>query len=75
MVKDLQDKRRSRSFMEIKLMTLMRFTRLGLRLLYHLGRMLLLGVVILLGCKGVQEVGWRRRFMVLGGGLSPCSLL
>jgi hypothetical protein len=34
MVKDLQDKRRSRSFMEIKLMTLMRFTRLGLRLFY-----------------------------------------
>jgi hypothetical protein len=57
--------------MEIKLMTLMRF----MRLLSHLGRTLLLGLAILLGCKGVQEVGGRRRVMVLGGGLSPYSLL
>jgi hypothetical protein len=68
--------RRSRSFTEIKLMMLMRFTRLGLRLLSHLT--LLLGVATLLGCKGVQEViivGGRRKVMVLGGELNPYSPL
>jgi transposase, IS4 family len=49
-VKDLQiGERRSRSFTEIKLMMLMRFTRLGLRSLSHLGKTLLLGAAIPLG--------------------------
>jgi transposase, IS4 family len=77
-VKDLQDKGKKVKKFYGKLMMLMRFTRPGLRLLSHLGRTLLLGVAILLGCKGVQEViivGGRRRVMVLGGGLSPYSLL
>jgi len=77
-VKDLQDKGKKVKKFYGKLMMLMRFTRPGLRSLSHLGRTLLLGVAILLGCKGVQEViivGGRRRVMVLGGGLNPCSPL
>ena len=77
-VKDLQDKGKKVKKFYGKIMMPMRFTRLGLRLLPHLGRTLLLGVALLLGCKGVQEViivGGRRRVTVLGGGLSPCSLL
>jgi len=56
-VKDLQDKGKKVKKFYGKLMMLMRFTRLGLMLLSHLGRTLLLGVAILLGCKRVQEVG------------------
>jgi len=41
--------------MRIRLM--MSIYKTGLRLLSHLGRTLLLGVAILLGCKEVQEVG------------------
>ena len=52
--------RGSRGFTEIKLMTLMRFTGLGLRSSSHLGKTLLLGVAIPLGCEGVQEVGYNR---------------
>jgi len=77
-VKDLQDKGKKVKKFYGKLMMLMRFTRPGLMLLPHLGRTLLLGVAIQLGCKGVQEViivGGRRRVTVLGGGLSPYSPL
>jgi hypothetical protein len=77
-VKDLQDKGKKVKKFYGKLMMLMRFTMPGLRLLPHLGRTLLLGAAIQLGCKGVQEViivGGRRRVTVLGGGLSPYSLL